>query len=180
MNKETIETYMSAAYRLAKQSSDSSCQNGAIILLNETLLGTGYNEFPPGVQFDLIKATQRPEKYIYYEHAERAAIYHCAKYGNGTMDGIMICPWACCCDCARSIICAGIRKVIVHAERMDVTRDFWQENIKIAWGMLTEAKVKVELYRGPVGVKPIRVNGKLWSPDTCDFVEKENDSDICR
>lgn len=176
MNNEVIQSYMAAAYRLAKLSSDSSCQNGAIILNENMVIGGGYNEFPSGVPFDLNKATHRPEKYLYYEHAERAAVYHCAKFGHPALQGTMVCPWACCCDCARSIICSGLSKVIVHAERMAATRDFWQENIKIAWGMLTDAGVEVELYRGPVNASPIRVNGQLWSPDTCDFVSKEDEN----
>jgi deoxycytidylate deaminase len=83
----------------------------------------------------------------------------------------MVCPWAACCDCARSIICAGIKTLVVHKERMDMTPEHWRADVDDALNMLSEAAVEIIHFEGPVrGALPILADGKLWSPETLSFV----------
>ena len=64
------------AYALALGSSDESNQNGAVLVDADGLIaGLGPNDFPPGVEWTKERATTRPKKYLYYEHAEAWAIH---------------------------------------------------------------------------------------------------------
>lgn len=101
--------HMARALYWATKSNDPSTQNGAVISSNKTAaIVYGYNDWPEGV-----KGTwERPDKYDYCEHAERAAIYCAALNGIATYDTTMYCPWAACADCARGIVVSGIRELV--------------------------------------------------------------------
>lgn len=158
------------AYLQALFSKDLSSQNGALIVNAFGTYCVGCNNIPKGV-VAADHRYQRPDKYDYTEHAERAAVYAAARNGTALGGGTMYCPWAACCDCARSIICSGIVKVVVHKERMDLTTGTWKASVDKALGMLAEADVFVEYESGSIeGAGMIRVDGKLWSPETLKFV----------
>jgi deoxycytidylate deaminase len=157
--------WMLYAYQQAIFSPDESSQNGAVIIDPAgKLLACSYNAPPPCT--DMIQT--RPEKYQVIEHAERAGIY----YARADLTGAtMYCPWAACCDCARGIIFSGIRRLVAHSERMDLTNSHWIDNVTKALSMLAENTVEVLFYKGPViGAPNILVDGKLWSPEKLDFV----------
>lgn len=158
--------YMLYAYEQAVFSPDKSSQNGAVIV-GSSILSTGYNAPPPCTPM----VDERPAKYMVIEHAERMAIYNAANYNYAIKYGTMYCPWAACCDCARAIILSGIRQLIVHTERMELTSDHWKDDVKMALDMLRQNFVEVLYLDGPIdGAPDILVDGKLWSPETLEFV----------
>jgi dCMP deaminase len=162
-----VSAFMSQAYQAATGSSDSSNQNGAVLVDPNTLtpIGVGANNFAPGVDFTLQRATERPAKYRYYEHAERWAVYDAARQGKPTAGTHMVCPWAACCDCARSLIVAGVSVLYLHQGRMLMTPDRWKDDVNEALNMLMEAGVLVRYFDGQVaGCDPIHVNGIFWNP----------------
>ncbi len=160
---QEAEAYLILAYALAAQSRDTSNQNGAIILWDEWVVGKGFNDLPKGVR-DLPERHERPLKYSYFRHAERAAIYRAAREGNPTQGAVMYCPWFACADCAIGIIESGITRVVGHKERMEQTPERWLDSIAQAFQMLTEAGVHTEFYSGRLGATPILVNSELWTP----------------
>ena len=156
---ELHESYLRAAYKIALTSKDESVQNGAIIADGLNVLAEGANNFPQGVKV-LDKRLQRPAKYLYTEHAERACIFDAAKKGV-KLDGLtMYVPWFACADCARAIIMSGIKEVIGHQKPFDLTPERWKESIAVAFKMLDEAGVKHRLIEFDAGVT-IRFDGKL-------------------
>jgi deoxycytidylate deaminase len=182
MEKELIKELLRECYKLAKDSPDRSNQNGAVIvdsLYWETnILSRGRNEFPEKIEVTEDMITDREKKLFYIEHAERNAIYALANKGvkaacdgrivqnglvgiNGT---IMICPWFACSDCARAIALSGIKKVIGHRERMDMTPDRWKASVDAGLQLLRDCGVELEFYEGHVGAEQIIVNGELWKP----------------
>lgn len=167
------ELFLSQAYKLAKTSKDPSNQNGALIIdpFTNKILGIGSNNFPQGVQFTDDRALQRPLKYQYFEHAERWAIYDAAKHGKCLTGASMYSPWAACCDCARGIILSGIKELLVHKERMDLTPDRWSEDVKRALTILDEGGVVVRYFQGSVQAPSIIVNGEKWSPSLLKFID---------
>lgn len=160
--------YMSVAALTAQKSKDPSSQIGACIIKDQRIISTGYNGFPQGViQIDEhvldVKAIQareeRPEKYFWYEHGERNAIYSAARLGVSTKGGVMYC--AChipCCDCARGIIQAGLQEIF-YLELENTAK--WDEHGKRSAQMFDEAGVKYTRYDGPeLGFEILR-SGKL-------------------
>jgi deoxycytidylate deaminase len=76
----------------------------------------------------------------------------------------MYCPWAACGECARAIIQCGIKKLVVHKQRMDQTPERWLDNVLKANKMLVDCGVVLQVYDGPVGGNMILVNGEEWQP----------------
>jgi dCMP deaminase len=101
-----------------------------------------------------------PEKYLFIEHAERAAIYRAASLGVSTAGASLYCPWFACCDCARAIIMAGISEVVGLVSLRNATPERWQENIKLAEKMLAEAGVGQRLLAVELG-EWLRFDGEL-------------------
>jgi dCMP deaminase len=149
--------YLRMAYEAARDNSeDPSTQNGAVIVSGNSIISTGWNHIPLGV-----KGTwERPAKYLYVEHAERDSIYTAARHGKCTLGATMYCPWFACADCARGIICSGIKNVVGLRRALDLTPPHWIENVEAANRMLTDGGVDIRWIDDRVGVT-IRFNGNL-------------------
>src|SRR3990167_200779 len=95
------------------KSKDQNTKIGVVIVgKDHEVVSTGYNSFPRGIDDNVPARQERPEKYLWMEHAERNAIYNAARIGVSTkgctmyMSCVMSCP-----DCARAIINSGIIKI---------------------------------------------------------------------
>jgi deoxycytidylate deaminase len=98
------------------------------------------------------------------EHAERGVIYLAAKAGLPTAGLIMICPWACCAECARAIALAGITQVIAHKQAHDKSPRRWQQSIEEGREILSACGVDYVLWSGEVGGVENLFNGEIWCP----------------
>ena len=139
--------FKNIAHQVKLKSKDVNTQIGAVIVgKNNEIVSTGYNSFPRGIQDDLDWRQDRPEKYYWFEHAERNAIYNAALIGVSTKDTTMYLTCGVpCTDCARGIINAGISKI--YCEKNDVTKGTqWSEHGKRSIIMFEEAGVEVEYY----------------------------------
>jgi len=97
----------------------------------------------------------RPEKYIYTEHAERAAIYKAAKKGL-SLDGAKIYgTWIACPECARAIILSGIAEMVRHVLPEHSTHTEWAEKILVADKMLRDSGVNIVNIHGTVGERSL-------------------------
>lgn len=174
MSWKSDEEFLLDAYKVATRSPDPSTQNGAIIPFSVSCTGgmgasqntwvvEACNTFPEGVK-NLPERLQRPLKYNFIEHAERGAILAAARKGFGLYGKTMYVPWFACSDCARAIICSGIRKVVGHQRMMDATPEHWKESIAHAVTMLEEAGVETVMITGVLNGPMIRFNGELWQP----------------
>ena len=115
MNRPDWDCYfMSMVYLASARSIDESTHAGAVIVTPEnSIVATGYNGAVRG--FENPPQT-RPEKYFYFEHAERNAIFNAAKRGIALDNCRLYVNFLPCCDCARAIVQSGIREVIIHKE----------------------------------------------------------------
>ena len=98
---------------IANFSKDPSTKVGAIIVMedDDNPKSFGYNGMPRGLDDASLLRNDRPEKYFWYEHAERNAIYNLAL---DTLEGSMIfCSHFPNMDSARGIVSSGIKEVIV-------------------------------------------------------------------
>lgn len=131
--------FMEFVLRTAMTSDDPSVQNAAALVYEDEVLGAGVNQIPYGVH-DIEERWERPDKYLWVEHAERNAIYNTARNGGCTEGATMYCPWAACADCARAIIQSGVFKLV----RLEMNHaEGWSHSIDIGDRMMQEAGIQI-------------------------------------
>ena len=140
--------FIALARTVALKSKDPSTQIGTVIVSEDnSIVSTGYNSFPRGYPDDEILSgeftdrLERPEKYYWFEHSERNAVYNAARHGirlNGcrmyTNAGIP------CVDCTRAIIQAGI--IEIHYQVDIEMRNRWKTHAPRSAELLDKCGVK--------------------------------------
>lgn len=137
------EFFFSLAELTSKKSKDRSTKCGAVIVgPDNEVRSLGYNGFPRGVDDDVEERHQRPDKYLWTEHAERNAIYNAARAGICLKGCALYLQWQPCSDCARAIIQSGITKVYCLYREKTVADPVWQKTLAVGQLMLLEAGVE--------------------------------------
>ena len=155
---------MKAAIGFARQSPDMSTQNAAVLLKGDGpqwLLEHTWavNEFPRGVAYT-DERWERPTKYAFIAHAEANTILSAARQGICTDGLTLLAVWAACSDCGKSIIQAGIKR-LVTLRPTQAAHGGWDDSIKVAMTMFEEAGVEVVFLDGPLHMPfTIRRNGE--------------------
>ncbi len=107
-------------------------QVGVVLVKNKRIIATGYNGTPAGIKncFDggckrcshrhsnKMKVNERKDLCICV-HAEENALLQSAFHGVSSKDAIMYSTIAPCAQCAKSIINAGVAKVVYSAGHTD-------------------------------------------------------------
>jgi len=151
--------YLKQACRIARREShDPRTHVGAILVSRRGVPVYAANQLPPGV-FRTLSRLEPPAKYKFMEHAERNAIYTAAAAGICTHEATLYAPWFSCADCARGIICAGIKEVVGLASLRAATPERWERDIAMAEQMMNEAGVATRWLAGTVG-ESIRFDDK--------------------
>jgi len=141
------EYFINIAQQIKLKSKDQKTQIGVVIVGKDNeIVSTGYNSFPRGINDDLQERQERPEKYYWFEHAERNAIYNAARIGVSTLDTTMYmtCDIS-CADCARAIINAGIANV-VFSKSDKPWREEWKQSAERSIQMFKEAGIDVKYF----------------------------------
>ena len=146
------ERWMAVAELYASWSKDKSRKVGAVIVDERNVqVAAGWNGFPRGVNDNNESRHQRPNKYLWTEHAERNAIYNAAANGNKTLGCVMYLQWFPCTSCARGIIQAGIKEVVcIEPDWEDETYGL---EFKAARLMLFESGVIVRFKEGKAPIR---------------------------
>ncbi len=141
--------FRSIANQVKMKSKDENTQIGAVIVGSDNeIVSTGYNSFPRGIDDNVDSRQERPEKYFWFEHAERNALYNAARIGVSTKGCTMYLTCGIpCADCARGIINSGISKIVCenHMTFGESTQK-WYEHAKRSLVMFEEAGVEVAYY----------------------------------
>lgn len=144
--------FRNIAQQIKLKSKDINTKQGAVIVgLDNEIISTGYNSFPRGINDNLIERQQRPNKYYYFEHAERNSIYNAARIGvslkNSTMYLTCGIP---CADCARGIINSGIIKIVCECDDSKINTGskltIWEDHKEHSLQMFKEAGILIEYY----------------------------------
>lgn len=150
---------------VSKKSKDPSTKVGCVITSsNNSVISTGFNGFPIGVEDSLIdlsndkinksKRYERPEKYSWTAHAEENAIAFAARNGVSTNGATLyVNRMMPCTRCTRLIIQSGIRKIVVLIDVPEETLKRWKEDNDIAEQMLKEAGVQMLVFRKTCKIK---------------------------
>jgi dCMP deaminase len=141
------EYFRGIAHQVKLKSKDRYTQIGAVVVGSDNqIVSTGYNSFPRGIDDTIDERQERPEKYYWFEHAERNSLYNAALIGVSTKGCTMYLTCGIpCSDCARGIINSGIKKIV--CERVGgAVGNLWDEHAKRSIEMFNEAGVKIEYY----------------------------------
>ncbi len=129
---------MGFAQHAARKSKDSTQVGAALIGPEGEVRLTGFNGPPKGV-LDLPDRRERPRKYLFAAHAEQNLIAFAAREGIRTAGCTVYVTHSCCSACARTLIQAGVVKVVVGTG----TTSMPDEEFEAAATMFREAGVKV-------------------------------------
>lgn len=140
--------FMRLVYDCASLSKDQSTHIGAVLTKDRTILSTGFNSFPRGINDDLPERQERPGKYFFFEHAERNAIYNAI--GKELSGSTLYTNGVPCADCGRAAIQVGVKEVVVHLQfprsglnLSKTSEDQWTQSIQATLEMFKECGVHV-------------------------------------
>ena len=133
--------FLALARHLAEWSKDPTTKVGCVIVgPDNEVRALGYNGFPRDFD-DVPERFERPQKYLWIEHAERNAIYTAARTGVPLLGCRMYTTWFPCVDCARAALQVGLAEVITVEP--DWTAERWGPQLVDAHTLLRESDVKV-------------------------------------
>ncbi|MDP3992472.1 MAG: dCMP deaminase family protein [Nanoarchaeota archaeon] len=144
--------FMTMVYLLASRSKDKSAHIGAVVVgPQKEIRSTGYNGFPRGLNDNVPERYEKPEKFFWFVHAEKNAIYNASRNGVSLEGCVMYTNGIPCSryGCASGIIQSGIKKVIVDKRWDDDKSEKWNEEAKRSLQMFSETGVDVGYYEGP-------------------------------
>jgi len=125
-----MSKYLQIAQAIAQLSKDTTKVGAVIIGKNGEGGPWGYNGAPRKCNADEDERKERPEKYFWFEHAERNAIYAAAKAGFSTDGTTLVVTHPPCMDCARAIVQAGIVRVIAANAEAEFTARWLESTVR--------------------------------------------------
>lgn len=160
--------FISMCYLVASRSTDQSTHAGAVIVSKDnSIVSTGYNGPVRGMDDP---PQQRPEKYLFFEHGERNAIYNAARHGTKLEGCKLYVNFLPCADCARAIVQSGITEVIVHKEGQEafageaMEGSDWDDSHKATLRIFTQP-IPYIFEGGDTSKSILRWwSGELWMP----------------
>jgi len=136
------EYFMEVAKLVAKRATCLRRRVGAVLVKDKRILATGYNGAPRGLKHCLdincirdklkIPSGERHEL-CRALHAEQNALIQASLYGISVKDSVLYATNQPCVICAKMLINAGIKEIVIAAGYPD----------KLAAQFLREAKIKV-------------------------------------
>jgi dCMP deaminase len=146
MNKTLTEwdkRFIDLAHYISTWSRDPNRKIGAVIVGDDnTEKSVGYNGLPNNTDITNKKRYDKPQKYMWVEHAERNAIYTAGRNGVQLNGGKIYVTYFPCVDCARAIIQSGIKEVC--SPKPDCKHHKWGESWKVSQEMFKECGVKIK------------------------------------
>ena len=141
------EYFINIAEQVKLKSKDNNTKIGVVLVgKNNEIVSTGYNSFPRGINDNISERQEKPEKYFWFEHAERNCIYNAARIGVSTLGTTMYMTCGIsCADCARAIISAGVEKIVLRSGKGAMSPK-WQESAERSNQMFKEAGIIVEFF----------------------------------
>lgn len=152
------QKFLRLALEIASWSKDKSTKVGAVIVgPDHEILSTGYNGMCRGANDNRPERHERPEKYIWMEHAERNAVFNAARIGVSLKGSTLYCNSTeslytfgmSCVDCTRAIIQSGIKRLVqppMGKEFINLAEQMggWRATCMTAMDMLAECGVQLD------------------------------------
>lgn len=169
------------AYEIAwANSPDPSTRNGCILINPAGQTIAGWNHFPLGMENKKIWLEDRTEKYSRVVHAEVSVITNAARLGISTNNSIVYGTWMSCSNCAKTMIDAGIKKIIAHKSPQEKAleaakhrallrgdcewREDWVTDIEKALIYFKDSGIEFEEIEGFIGGIQALHDRQIWHP----------------
>lgn len=146
MNGKWMRYYLGMAMQAATGSKDGTKVGAALVDPEGAIILTAYNGPPKGVK-DLSSRMDRPAKYWFASHAEQNLVAFAARRGIQTLGCTVVVTHSPCCDCAKSMIQAGIKKVVYGMGKTSMDPEMFKAGLT----MFEEAGVEVINYQEFLG-----------------------------
>lgn len=141
----TDREHLESMDRLAANSTDRSTKIGAVLIHPEFDYDAivGWNHLTKGIP-DNDENSERPRKYLYWEHAERTVIYTAANLGFKTSGCTLFTTGIPCADCARAVVESGISRIVVWKKGSGLeATDRWLDSIRVGREILEAGGVSI-------------------------------------
>ncbi len=149
--------FLKLATEIATWSKDTSHKVGAVIVGHDReIISTGYNGMCRGVDDNIPERHERPQKYEWFEHAERNSIYNAARMGARLKGTTLYCASLSapeikamsCTDCTRAIIQSGIVRLVCEPlgeefKTLAESMGGWRKSCYTSIKMLAECGVEL-------------------------------------
>lgn len=151
--KDKQEMFMRLVYLVAEYSKDRT-KIGAVLVRDQNIIASGYNGFPRKVMDYNSRYKDAETKYAFVVHAEANAILSAARLGVNTLDSTLYTCSLPCSECTKSIIQAGIKKIVCHAQYPNHSHnEKWIKSFEISKTMIGEAGVHLSWFDKKLGLE---------------------------
>lgn len=148
------EYFLRLVYLVSNKSKDPRTKIGSVIVRDNGIISTGFNNFPRKVADLPERYNDRETKYKFICHSEASAVLQCARIGVTALDATLYTQGYPCYECCKSIIQSGIKEIVLHKQWPDLTySEKWVESYKISKLMLEETGIKVRYFDKILGIK---------------------------
>lgn len=156
------EFFFRHVYLAAAKSKDPRTQIGAILVRDRVVISEGFNGFPRKVLDSKERLENRETKLDFIVHGEANAILNACRHGVCTSNSILITNGTPCNFCAKLLIQAGVKSVLIHEEweNLFLENKNWQKSVEISKIMLKESEIPVNLYSKFFDIN-VRLDGKI-------------------
>jgi dCMP deaminase len=136
--------FLRLADHISGWSKDPSTRVGCVVVgPDREIRSTGFNGFPRGIADTEERLATRELKYSLICHAEENAIMHAARIGVSLRGCSAYVTWPPCTRCARSLVQAGISRVVYPAGLSIPER--WRDDFELSGGLLREAQIEIHV-----------------------------------
>jgi len=147
------EYFFRHVYLVASKSKDPRTKIGSVLVRDNRIIASGYNGFAAGVEDCEERYNNHGLKLKLVVHSEANSILQCALLGLSSKDAVLYTSGLPCHECSKSIIQAGISKVVIHKQWPNLIHsEKWVESCRISKMMLDEAEVEIEEFDGKLGL----------------------------
>lgn len=137
-----FEKFLPVAKAIASLSKDPSTKVGSIALdENGIILAVGYNGFPRNVNDDLKRYEDRDVKYKLISHSEQNLVAQAAYAGHSLKGSTVVLSGLYpCSSCAKSLIQAGVKRIITPPPGNNLR---WSDDSEWSKILFSEASVEI-------------------------------------
>jgi len=153
---DALEALLERAIAAAAGSPNPIRKVGALLVAADRTEIVACNAFPPGVK-KLPERVVGDNRFIWLEHAERAALFEAARRGMATGGSMLVSTYFPCTDCARAIVQTGVRTVATPRPEFD--DPVWGESFRTSATILAEGAVEVVLLTEGED----RIHRRIWA-----------------
>lgn len=145
-----MHSFMQQAEQLAQRSLDPSSKTSCVLVDQHGAYIAGCcNRFVIGDPEDTTEVwNDHSNKYDHVVHAEVLAVATAARGCQSTLYGCAYLPWYPCLNCAKTLLAAGIIRVVCHCPDWDHSR--WGDDFKKVRALFERMNTKV-LFAEPQG-----------------------------